>query len=99
MQLQAKGNSPCVVPNSTPTTDSGAVGPLVKVGSCQITLGGSIYSNGNAVGNSLPCSQVAEYAKNLSAVCRNSQMSTAGRFYPNGSDYGRQLYVGVSGSS
>lgn len=49
--------------------------PLVTVGSCQVLLGA-------VNGQSLSCSQVAEYASNLATACSNSQMGTSGRVYP-----------------
>ena len=98
LQLQAKGDSPCVVPYSTPSNASSATfGTLAKVGSCQIILGGGILTDsGVSVGNALPCSKVADYAKNIGTVCVNSRMMTGGVLQPNGTSYDA-IYVKLSG--
>ena len=57
------------------TADGNVATPLVTVGSCQVLLGA-------VNGQSLSCSQVAEYASNLATACSNSQMGTGGRVYP-----------------
>ena len=99
LQLQAKGDNPCVVPHSTPSNASAdTYGTLAKAGSCQIILGGAILGqDGNSVGNALPCSRVADYARNIDTVCSNSQMITGGIFNPNKSS-SSTIYVQLSGN-
>lgn len=79
-QLRGKNVANCSTLNDTNTqteyrAQSNVATPLVTVGSCQVLLGA-------VNGQSLSCSQVAEYASNLATACSNSQMGTSGRVYP-----------------
>lgn len=79
-QLKAKNVANCSTLNDTNTlteytAQHNAATPLVTVGSCQVLLGA-------VNGQSLSCSQVAEYATNLATACSDSQMGTGGRVYP-----------------
>ena len=60
----------------------------MTVGSCQILLDAENEQ-------SLSCSEVAEYASNLSVACSNSQVGTGGRVYPlpQGPSVGRTAIV------
>ena len=77
-QLRAKDVANCSALNNTnaPSEYSGnPATPLVTVGGCQVLLGAGD-------GQTLSCSQVAEYASNLTIACSNSQMGIGGAVYP-----------------
>lgn len=94
MDLGSKEASSCVVPNATApsplaqyqTTQSSS---LAQAGSCQIILGGG-------VGNSLPCSQISQYARNLTAVCGDSDLNTGAVFYPDGFQFANSAYIALT---
>ncbi len=94
-QLQAKGNTPCLVPTSDDTTstidhdlNSAYYGPVAIVAPCRVILG-------SAYGSSLPCSQVAGNATNLVNVCGTSHQVTGGYLYPT-VDTGNETIIAVS---
>ena len=94
MQLDSKGASACIVPNTTApgplaqyqTTQSSS---LAQAGSCQIILGGG-------VGSSLPCSQIQQYARNLTAVCSDSNSTTGAVFYPDGFHFANSTFIALT---
>ena len=94
---QQRSQCRCIVPSTTApgslaqcqTTQSSN---LAQAGSCRIVLGGG-------VGSSLPCSQVSQYTRILTAVCSDSSLTTGPVLYPDGFQSASSTFIALTTST